>query len=50
MKGFILFFIASLLLIGGFIFYFVKNPKDGMIVRQDGKWIIVEHNNTTQKR
>lgn len=46
MKGFILFFIGSLLLIAGFIFYFIKNPSDGMIVRQDGKWTVIEHNVT----
>jgi len=45
-KGFIYFLAFSLLLLAGFITYNIIYPSDGMIVRQNGKWIVVEHNNT----
>jgi len=44
MKGFFKFLIFSLLLIAGFILYYIYHPSNGMIVRQGAKWIILEHN------
>lgn len=46
MKGFFLFLIFSFMIIFGFIAYSYIYPSDGMIVRQNGKWVIVEHNST----
>ena len=46
MKSFIKFLIFSLLLIAGFIIYNIIYPSEGMVVRQDGKWVVLEHNIT----
>jgi len=50
MKNFLIFLAISFLLIGGFIYYNIKNPTDTMIVRQGAYWNIFEHNITKEKK
>jgi len=44
MKRFLIFLIFTFLIIGGFIYYNIKNPTDSMIVRQGAQWVILDHN------
>ncbi len=49
MKGFLIFFAITILLMGGYIYYNIKHPTDTMIVRNGAYWTMFEHNVTKQK-
>ena len=44
MKGFLIFFGITMLLMGGYLYYNIKHPTDTMIVRQGAYWVAFDHN------
>ncbi len=50
MKGFLIFFGITMLLMGGYIYYNIQHPTDTMIVRNGAYWTMFEHNVTTEER
>jgi len=44
MKGFLIFFGITMLLMGGYIYYNIQHPTDTMIVRNGAYWSAFEHN------
>ena len=49
MKGFLIFFGITMLLMGAYLYYHIKNPTDTMIVRNGAYWTIFEHNVTSKE-
>ncbi len=50
MRGFMKFLFLSLLLIAGFITYYIFHPTNSMIVRQGAQWVVLEHNITSEDK
>jgi len=50
MKGFLIFFGITILLMGGFLYYKITHPTDTMIVRTGAYWTVFEHNITKVKK
>jgi len=46
MKGFLIFFSLTAMLIGGFLYFKITHPTDTMIVRTGAYWTVYEHNVT----
>ncbi len=44
MKGFLIFFMITLVILGGFIWYFVNHPSHTTMVRNGANWVIMEQN------
>jgi len=44
MKGFLIFFTITMILMGGYIYYNLQHPTDTMIVRNGAYWTAFEHN------
>jgi len=49
MKGFLIFFLITMVLLGGFLFYKIKHPSDTMIVRTGAYWTIFKHDMNKSK-
>jgi len=49
MKGFLIFFGITILLMGAYIYYNIQHPTDTMIVRHGAYWMAFEHNVSSAK-
>jgi len=49
MKGFLIFFLITIVLLGSFIYYKIQHPSDTMIVRTGAYWTILKHDMNRSK-
>ncbi len=44
MKGFLMFFLTILVMMGGVIYYYIKHPSNTTMVRNGANWVLMEQN------